>query len=407
MRPRRRPSPSSSRTMITPFRSLRRRSANRSVLLALTGAGLFLASLDAYVVVTALLPMLRSVNIAVNRPEQATPIITGFLLGYLAVMPIAGGLSDRIGRLRLFAACLVLFAFGSFLTATAPSLSQLVTGRGLQGAGDGRTGAPDAFPLRRQPGAKPGGGGILLAGAPRPRVFRTLCLARTSNRAALDQRSPLSRFLVHRLGVDERHRGRGADGRPRLHSGARQRRLLDECERRGALALSADARHPDRRAPRRFSRAAAKKLPRCRGARPRPRGRWVSHAVRMERRLAQATPARPALHGGRRRVVPHRPGPRHRNRAAERGSARLSRRSGTRRLGVVPHHHAVGRDAGRLLPGGRVRAVGIPPPDRAPAAAAAWPEPELRDPIRHLHAQGEGGHLRRIPPDLPKHRRRT
>src|SRR5437899_3340051 len=99
--------------------------------------GLFLASLDAYVVVTALLPMLKSVNIAVNRPEQATPIITGFLLGYLAIMPVAGGLSDRFGRLRLFAACLVLFAFGSFLTATAPSLAQLVTGRVLQGAGGG------------------------------------------------------------------------------------------------------------------------------------------------------------------------------------------------------------------------------------------------------------------------------
>src|SRR3981081_4609433 len=137
MRPRRRPSPSTSRIMITPYRSLRRHAASRSALLALTGAGLFLASLDAYVVVTALLPMLKSVNIAVNRPEQATPIITGFLLGYLAVMPIAGGLSDRFGRVRLFAACLALFAFGSFLTATAPSLSQLVTGRVLQGAGGG------------------------------------------------------------------------------------------------------------------------------------------------------------------------------------------------------------------------------------------------------------------------------
>jgi MFS family permease len=123
--------------MITPFRSPRRRSASRSVLLALTGAGLFLASLDAYVVVTALVPMLKSVNIAANRLEQATPIITGFLLGYLAVMPIAGGLSDRFGRLRLFGGCLALFAFGSFLTATAPSLSQLVTGRVLQGAGGG------------------------------------------------------------------------------------------------------------------------------------------------------------------------------------------------------------------------------------------------------------------------------
>src|SRR5438094_719158 len=106
MRPRRRPSPSTSPTMITPFRSLRRRSANRSVLLALTGAGLFLASLDAYVVVTALLPMLKSVNIAVNRPEQATPIITGFLLGYLAVMPIAGGQPRRDASLDWLGALL-------------------------------------------------------------------------------------------------------------------------------------------------------------------------------------------------------------------------------------------------------------------------------------------------------------
>ena len=123
--------------MITPFRSPRLRSVNRPALLSLTGAGLFLASLDAYVVVTALLPMLTSVHVAVNRPEQATPIITGFLLGYLAVMPIAGGLSDRFGRIRVFAACLGLFAFGSFLTASAPSLSQLVAGRLLQGAGGG------------------------------------------------------------------------------------------------------------------------------------------------------------------------------------------------------------------------------------------------------------------------------
>jgi MFS family permease len=123
--------------MITPFRSARLRSVNRPALLALTGAGLFLASLDAYVVVTALLPMLTSVHIAVNKFEQATPIITGFLLGYLAVMPIAGGLSDRFGRIRVFAACLALFAFGSFLTASAPSLSQIVTGRLLQGAGGG------------------------------------------------------------------------------------------------------------------------------------------------------------------------------------------------------------------------------------------------------------------------------
>src|SRR5436309_13415117 len=105
--------------MITPFRSHRLRSVNRTVLLGLTGARLFLASLDAYVVVTALLPMLKSVNIAVNRPEQATPIITRFLLGHRAVMPVAGALSDRFRRLRLLPVRPVLFAFRSFLTATA------------------------------------------------------------------------------------------------------------------------------------------------------------------------------------------------------------------------------------------------------------------------------------------------
>jgi MFS family permease len=130
--------------MITPFPSARLRSVNRPALLALTGAGLFLAALDAYVVVTVLVnasdaraSILTSLGIPVNHFERATPIITGFLLGYLASMPLAGGLSDRFGRLRVFALCLGLFAFGSLLTATASSLGQLVTGRLLQGAGGG------------------------------------------------------------------------------------------------------------------------------------------------------------------------------------------------------------------------------------------------------------------------------
>jgi MFS family permease len=123
--------------MTSPFPSLRLRSVNRPALLGLTGAGLFVASLDAYVVVTAILPMLTSVHIPVNHLERATPIITGFLLGYLAVMPLAGGLSDRFGRLRVFALFLVLFAAGSLVTATASNLPQLVTGRLLQGAGGG------------------------------------------------------------------------------------------------------------------------------------------------------------------------------------------------------------------------------------------------------------------------------
>lgn len=106
-------------------------------MLGLTSAGLFLGALDAYVVVAALLPMLTSVQIPVNHLERATPIITGFLLGYLAVMPLSGGLSDRFGRLRIFAGALGLFALGSLVTATAGTLSSIVIGRLLQGAGGG------------------------------------------------------------------------------------------------------------------------------------------------------------------------------------------------------------------------------------------------------------------------------
>ncbi len=112
-------------------------SVRSSGLLALTGAGLFLAAVDAYVVVTAILPMLTSVHVPINHLERATPIITGFLLGYLAAMPLAGSLSDRFGRLQVFAASLLLFAAGSFLTAAAGSLSQVIAGRLLQGAGGG------------------------------------------------------------------------------------------------------------------------------------------------------------------------------------------------------------------------------------------------------------------------------
>lgn len=96
-----------------------------------------LAALDAYAVVTILVDIMRDLRIPIQSPERATPVITAFLLGYIAAMPLLGQLSDRIGRLRVLQGCVVLFACGSVLSAVAQSLPLLVSGRLIQGAAGG------------------------------------------------------------------------------------------------------------------------------------------------------------------------------------------------------------------------------------------------------------------------------
>jgi len=107
------------------------------VLLGLAAVAVAFAAADTYVVVLALPEMMGGAGLAVDELQRAAPIVSGFLLGYVAMLPLIGRIADLRGRVPVLVGALVVFAIGSLVTAASYDLPSMVAGRFLQGAGGG------------------------------------------------------------------------------------------------------------------------------------------------------------------------------------------------------------------------------------------------------------------------------
>ncbi|HSK26520.1 MAG TPA: MFS transporter [Jiangellales bacterium] len=124
--------------------------------LALATVAVLVSSADTYVVVLALPEIMVGVGLDVTELQRAAPVISVFLLGFVAMLPLLGRLADLVGRPPVLVGSLVVFAAGSLVTAVAGDLVTVVVGRFLQGVGSGGilpvtlALVADLYPVRRR-----------------------------------------------------------------------------------------------------------------------------------------------------------------------------------------------------------------------------------------------------------------
>jgi DHA2 family multidrug resistance protein len=96
--------------------------------------GTFMEVLDTTVVNVSLPHIAGSLSATV---DEATWVLTSYLVANATILPITGWLANQIGRKRLLMTSVVGFTISSFLCGLAPSLSALVFFRVLQGLSGG------------------------------------------------------------------------------------------------------------------------------------------------------------------------------------------------------------------------------------------------------------------------------
>jgi len=105
---------------------------SRRLIFGVVAIALFMSSIDATIVATALPAIHTSLHATIN---WASWTITVYSLGMVVVLPIAGKVSDEFGRRRVFFIGVALFTVSSLLCGLSTNIYLLVAFRALQAAG--------------------------------------------------------------------------------------------------------------------------------------------------------------------------------------------------------------------------------------------------------------------------------
>jgi EmrB/QacA subfamily drug resistance transporter len=100
--------------------------------LVLASLASFMAALDTLVVTTALTTIREDIGASIEQLEWT---VNGYNLSFAVLLMTAAGLGDRLGRRRMLAVGLAIFAVASAACALAPDIGWLIVARVLQGVG--------------------------------------------------------------------------------------------------------------------------------------------------------------------------------------------------------------------------------------------------------------------------------
>ena len=117
----------------TPARSVAGK-RNPWTIIAVISIATFMVVLDTSIANVALAHIAGSLSASY---DEATWVITSFLIANAIIIPISGWLADVFGRKRYYMFSVALFTFSSVVCGMAPNLTVLVLARVLQGIGGG------------------------------------------------------------------------------------------------------------------------------------------------------------------------------------------------------------------------------------------------------------------------------